>query len=132
MNWWYMVFLLPLFACIGGLLWTLPGYPYKRFFARPVARELAAAITSTNAEDWQMDTYYAYSPSLDVTVWHANEGYGFKLWLGAGKNALGEPKSMPIVRGGADGEALNYAFKKVAERVTYEHVAKHLSGRVTQ
>lgn len=96
------------FSCAA--LSTLLGVPYKRFFASAPAKEAARAIAASSPSDWKIDRHDAYCPALDITVWHSNQGYAFKLWNGQGGIMSGKS---PVFEGGANGECLWRAFKKL-------------------
>lgn len=108
-----IVLLAMLVDVVALLLWTMPTTPAHAIFASKAARRLARAMRATTGDDWRVDSYHAYCRSLDLSVWHANGGSCFRVWIGPQGLHSGRA---PLVEGGPDGELLYQAFRAVTRK----------------
>jgi len=103
--------------------------PWTRFFAGPLGREVAAAISRTSLNDWEVDSHIAYCAPLNITVWHANQGYGFEVHTGKVQPAVNG--SNRIINGGADGELCWHYFKTTRKRALVKLFREHIARAPT-
>lgn len=92
--------------------------PWLRFFASHGAHLIADAIEQTDAREWKIGRHYAICERLDLRVWHANQGYGFEVFLGAGDDGP------CVIGGGPDGERVWHSFKRMRQRLIAERLAQ--------
>ncbi len=99
--------------------------PLLRYFASPEMKMLAREILLSEPCDWEIGPHKAYCRTIDITVWHCNQGYAFRVWPGHERNS----DAPALCKGGPDGEALWHAYKSIGRRDRRRRVAEILMRR---